>query len=115
MTAMAHHANCQDVHAAAYLDEPTELAELLSHGADQNCRDELHQTPLITATQGASLDIVELLLRQGVSVNSRDEIGETALTKARQKLAFFDMKSGENYRQLYRKMIHLLVQSGATE
>ena len=113
--AMAHHANCRDVHAAAYMDESVELAALLSHGADQNCRDELHQTPLITATEGASLGIVEMLLRQGVIVNSRDEIGETALSKARQKLAFFDMKGGENYRQLYREMIHLLVQSGAIE
>jgi len=112
---IAHHANCQDVHAAAYLNEPVELAMLLSHGADQNCRDELHQTPLITAANGASLEIMRMLLKQGVNVNSRDEFGETALTKALQRVPFFDMKGGEKYRQLYQKMIGLLVQAGAIE
>ena len=113
--AIAHHASCRGVHTAAYMDEPVELAVLLSHGADQNCRDKFHQTPLITATDGASLETVKFLLKQGVNVNSRDEIGETALTKARQKMAFFDMKGGKNYRQLHQKMIDLLVQAGAIE
>jgi ankyrin repeat protein len=112
---VAHHANCQDVHAAAYLDEPFELAMLFSHGADQNCRDEFDQTPLITATNGASLRSMKMLLKQGVNVNSRDEIGETALTKALQKKTFFDMKGGKNYHQIYQKIINLLVQAGATE
>ena len=112
---VAHHANCQDVHAAAYLDEPFELAMLFSHGADQNCRDEFDQTPLITATNGASLRSMKMLLQQGVNVNSRDEIGETALTKALQKMTFFDMKGGKNYHQIYQKIINLLVQAGATE
>ena len=88
---------------------------LLSHGADQNCRDEFNQTPLITATNGASLETMKMLLKQGANVNSRDEIGETALTKALQKMTFFKMKGGENHRQLYKKMIGLLVQAGAIE
>ena len=115
VVSIAHHANCRDVHAAAYLDEPFELGMLLSHGADQNCRDEFNQTPLIAATNGASLGSMKMLLKKGVNVNSRDEIGETALTKALQKMAFFDMKGGENHRQLYQKIIGLLVQAGATE
>ena len=85
LMAMAHHANCRDVHAAAYLDEPFEIAVLLSHGADQNCRDDFYQTSLITATNGASLEAVKMLLKKGVNVNSLDETGETVLTKARQK------------------------------
>ena len=115
LMAMAHHANCRDVHAAAYLDEPYEIAVLLSHGADQNCRDELNQAPLITATNGANLETVKLLLKKGVSINSRDEIGETALTKARLKLTFFDIKGGETHRQLYQEMIGLPIQAGALE
>jgi len=86
--ATAHHASCRDVHMSAYMDEPVELAALLSHGADQNCRDKLHQTPLITVTDGASLEIVKLLLKLGVNVNSQDEIGETSLTQALRKLTF---------------------------
>jgi hypothetical protein len=112
---IAHHASCRDVHAAAYLDEPLELSILLSHGADHNCRDDFHQTPLITATNGASLETMKILLKQGANVNSRDEIGETALTKALQKMTFFDMEGDESYRQLYQKMISLLVQAGAIE
>ena len=113
--AIAHHASCRDVHTEVYMEEPVELAILLSLGADQNCRDKLYQTPLITATNGASLETVKLLLKRGVNVNSSDEIGEIALTNARQKLAFFDMKGGKNYRQLHQEMIDLLVQAGAIE
>ena len=113
--AMADHASCPDLHAAAFLDEPNELSILLHHGVDLNCRDSLEQTPLITATDGASMNIVRMLLTMGVSVNARDEIGETALAKARHKFAYFDMKGGESYRQLYRDMIDLLEKAGATE
>lgn len=113
--ALADHANCNDVHAAAFLDEPGELTTLVHHGADLDCRDVLRQTPLITATDGASLDIIKILLEQGVTVNARDELGETALAKARHKLAFFDMKGGEGYRRLYEELIELLEQAGATE
>ncbi|MBC8268280.1 MAG: hypothetical protein H8E36_05995 [Rhodospirillaceae bacterium] len=111
----AHHANCADLHAAAFLDEPDELAGLLEHGTDLNCLDGLRQTPLITATDGASLDIIKMLLRLGVSINERDEIGQTALTKARQKLAFFDMDGGQKYRAIYREIIDRLEQAGARE
>jgi ankyrin repeat protein len=112
---MAHHASCPDLHAAAFLDEPGELSGLLGHGADLNCRDSIKQTPLITAAEGASLSIVKILLGHGVSVNARDEIGQTALLKARQKLAYFDREGGEVYRDLFREMITLLEQAGATE
>ena len=115
MQVNAHHIKCSEVHAAAYLDEPVELIELLKQGADQNCRDEFRQTPLITATKAASMSVVELLLGLDVSINSRDEIGETALTKARRKMIFFDVKGGENYYELYKKMIDLLIKSGAEE
>lgn len=111
----ADHASCDQLHAAAFLDEPHELSTLLRHGVDLNCRDILFQTPLITATDGASLDIVKILLNLGVTVNARDEMGETALAKARNKLAFFDMKGGETYRQLYQEMITLLERAGATD
>lgn len=59
---IADHANCSDVHAAAFLDEPVELLLLFSHGADYNCRDVFQQTPLITATRGASLETMKILL-----------------------------------------------------
>lgn len=113
--AASSHASCLDLHAAAFLDEPLELADMIRHGINLDCRDSLSQTPLITATDGASLEIVKILLENGVRVNARDEIGQTALARARQKLAFFDMKGGENYRILYREMITLLTKAGATE
>ena len=112
---MADHIDCSALHAAAFFDEPTELSALLHPGVDLDCRDTLKQTPLITATQGASLDVVKMLLERGVSVNARDEIGQTALLKARQKLAFFDMEGGQKYRHLYQEMIDLLERAGATE
>jgi hypothetical protein len=113
--ALAHHENCADLHAAAFLDEPEELSSMLDHGADLNCLDTLRQTPLITATDGASLDIIKILLHQGVNINERDEIGQTALAKARQKLAFFDMEGGQGYREIYREIIDRLEQAGARE
>jgi hypothetical protein len=114
-SAQADHAHCSDIHAAAFMDEPGELSLLLRHGVDLNCRDNLHQTPLITATDGASLGIVKMLLAMNVAVNARDQVGETALAKARQKLAFFDMEGGEGYRNLYLEMITLLERAGAVE
>lgn len=112
---LAAHGNCPDLHAAAFLDEPDELTALLDDGVDLNCLDQFNQTPLITATEGASLEIVKMLLGQGVLLNERDELGQTALSKARQKLAFFDMQGGGGYRQLYREMIDLLEKAGAVE
>lgn len=113
--AQAHHANCDAVHAAAYMDEPQELKELVAHGADLNCRDNLLQTPLITAIDGASLDTVKMLLKLGVALAPRDELGETALEKARRKLTFFDVSGGENYRQLYLEIINLLEHDDGTD
>ncbi|HER26872.1 MAG TPA: ankyrin repeat domain-containing protein [Rhodospirillales bacterium] len=105
--------NCQDVHAAVFMDEPVELQQLIAHGADMECRDAINQTPLITATDGASIQSFSILLTRGVNIHARDEIGQTALDKAREKLAFFDMKGGETYRRLYQQMIKMLVASEA--
>jgi len=109
----ASHVDCQELHAAAFLDEPAELKELILHGTDMNCRDAINQTPLITATDGASFDSFSLLLMYGANINARDEIGQTALDKAREKHAYFDMKGGETYRELYRKMIEMLIAAEA--
>ncbi|MHA1599003.1 MAG: ankyrin repeat domain-containing protein [Alphaproteobacteria bacterium] len=108
-------AMCSDVHAAAYLGEPEELAQLIARGADLNCLDSLNQTPLITATDGASVKIVEMLLAHGVKPNLRDEVGETALTKARLKEIFFQVQGGERYQAIYRRIIMMLEDSGAVE
>lgn len=113
--AQSHHASCEAVHAAAYMDEPQELMELVDHNADLNCLDSLFQTPLITAVDGASIDIVKILLQKKVALDYRDELGETALAKARRKLAFFDMNGGENYRQLYLVLIKMLERAGAED
>jgi len=113
--ALAEHDACQDLHAAAFLDEPAELSQLLEHGVNLECRDSLRQTPLITATDGASLEIVEMLVTHGVDINARDEIGETALAKARNKLASLNMDGAERYRALYRRMIAVLTAAGAAE
>ncbi len=105
----ASHVDCQELHAAAYLDEPVKLVKLIEQGADMECRDSINQTPLITATDGASFEAFSILLGQGANINARDELGQTALDKARLKLSFFDMRGGEMYRDLYRKMIEMLI------
>jgi len=110
---VASHIDCQELHAAAFLDEPAELKELILHGTDMDCRDAINQTPLITATDGASFDSFSLLLTHGANINARDEVGQTALDKALEKHAYFDMKGGETYRELYRQMIEMLIAAGA--
>lgn len=109
----ASHVDCQELHAAAFLDEPLELQELIAHGTDLDCRDVINQTPLITATDGASFNSFSLLLANGANITARDEIGQTALDKALEKHAYFDMKGGETYRELYQRMIDMLIAAGA--
>lgn len=113
--AAASHDNCQDLHAAAYMDEPQELTELIEHGADLECRDAINQTPLITATEGASIAAFSILIGKGADIYARDEIGQTALDKAKDKLAFFDTPGGETYRQLYQRMIQMLIAAAAPQ
>lgn len=102
------HNMCSRVHAAAYMDEPDEMARLIAAGVDLNCRDSINQTPLITAIDGASVEIVAMLLERGVELNSRDEFGETALVKARLKEVFFQVQGGKTYRNIYLRIIHML-------
>ncbi len=111
----AAHVDCQDLHAAAYMDEPAEIVQLIEHGTDMECRDAINQTPLITATDGASFSAFSILLARGADIHARDEIGQTALDKARDKLAFFDMQGGEIYRDLYQHMIDMLISAGAAK
>jgi len=106
---------CSDVHAAAYLDEPGEMKALIEQGANLNCLDSLNQTPLITATDGASLDIVVMLLAQGVDLNRRDEIGETALIKAQRKESSFQGQGGQTYRDIFARISSMLLKAGAIE
>ena len=111
--ATASHQDCRELHAAAFMDEPQELQKLIEHGVDLECRDVINQTPLITATEGASLASFSILITQGVDVHARDEIGQTALDKAKDKLAFFDMPGGETYHKLYQQMIKMLIAAEA--
>ncbi len=103
---------CQAVHEAAFLGEPEELTALLRAGADADCRDEVSQTPLITAAIGGSIGCVGILLLRGVEVNSRDELGYTALTHARNKMALFDRPQGERYRLIYGGIARLIEWAG---
>jgi len=109
------HDMCSEVHAAAYMDEPGELKSLIEAGADLNCRDSINQTPLITAVDGASIEIVAMLLDRGVKLNERDEFGETALVKARLKNTFFKVQGGKTYQDIYLRIIHMLEDAGAIE
>lgn len=109
------HDMCSRVHAAAYLDEPDELARLIEAGVDLNCRDSLNQTPLITAIDGASIEVVAMLLARGVELNERDELGETALAKARLKAIGFQVQGGKTYQDIYLRIIHMLEDAGAIE
>lgn len=53
---------------------------LLVNGADMRCRNAfLHETPLMVAAYGKSLDVVRLLLDAGAEPNDTDRSGETAL------------------------------------
>jgi len=111
----AGHDVCQKIHEAAFMDEPGDLTDLIGYGVNLDCRDIINQTPLLTAIEGASLDVVRILLSRGVNINARDEYGDTALAKAKGKLAFFDVSGGETYSTIYQNMIDLLENAGAVE
>ena len=108
-------ADCTLLHEAAFLDEPAEVQDLLSHGVNVECRDVLGQTPLVTAVNGASLDSFEILMRAGAKVNVRTEFGESLLKHTKKKFRSVDHHKGmEHYRDLYRTMIAQLQTAGAT-
>lgn len=110
---IAHDDACTALHEAAFLDEPDEARDLLTHGADVNCLDVLGQTPLITAVNGASMATFDLLLAAGAKVDVRTEFGLSVLAHARKKSASFSTPDGENFRTLYSTIIARLQGAGA--
>ena len=42
---------CRQLHEAVFMDEPPGVQTLLQNGVDPDCRDEIGQTPLITAVE----------------------------------------------------------------
>lgn len=58
------------------------VGRLINLGADVNAADRSGQTPLMTAAQHGTPEVVELLLRRGARANLWNQRGETALHRA---------------------------------
>ena len=112
-TAVAQNGDCLLLHEAAFLDEPSEITELLNNGVNVNCLDSLFHTPLITATTGASLDSFRVLLRAGAKTNVHDEWGLSALERVQEKMADYDTIGGETYRSIFEQMADMLMTPAA--
>ncbi|KAL4960190.1 ankyrin repeat domain-containing protein [Aspergillus stella-maris] len=75
------------LHLAAHHNETSTLRLLLSYNLiSRSARDDKGQTPLHIAAQGASPDMVEILLQNddGTSCSARDKDGKTAIFYAYQ-------------------------------
>jgi ankyrin repeat protein len=55
---------------------------LIKAGADVNARDHHQETPLIEATSGGSVELMEILLNSGADIEAKDKRGEGALDAA---------------------------------
>ena len=107
--AYADHANCRELHEAAFLDEPKDVSMQIDHGIDLECKDMLGHTALITAINGASLDSFTLLMKQRVSTKVKSEYGDTALEHVRRKYAHIATDEGfDTMRGIYQSMINQL-------
>ena len=109
---VADPALCSDLHGAAFLDDPEEAAALLAAGADLECRDELDNTPLVTAAMGGGESVVALLLDRGADPAAVDEMGWTALDHAKAKLADLETMHAPSTAARYRAVVALLERAG---
>ncbi len=105
-------AGCRSLHEAAFLDEPDEVAALLAAHVDVNCRDDIGQTPLITAAAGGSLESVRRLLAAGAETAASDPMGWSATAHARDALSRLTMAGADRYRRIYGDIIRLIEAAG---
>jgi ankyrin repeat protein/mono/diheme cytochrome c family protein len=56
--------------------------ELLKNGADLQARNDIGDTPLMTAALYAGTDVLELLIKAGADVNATNQVGATVLLRA---------------------------------
>jgi len=96
----------QDVHKAVRVNDPQEVQQLLSDGADVNALEidektgfNTKSTPIIIAARKEYLEVVEVLIANGADVNAASIYGKTALAEAAIK--------GNN------EIINLLLDAGA--
>ena len=99
---------CRLLHEAAFLDEPTEVEDLLDDGVHVNCLDQFYHTPLITAANGASIDSFRILIRAGAKTDVRDEWGLSPLERVLDKMEEYDMEGGQVYQSIFRQMADML-------
>ena len=106
--------DCTLLHEAAFLDEPTEIQDLLAAGVDVECKDVLGHTAIVTAVNGASMDSFTLLLDAGAKTDVKTEWGNSLLQHTKRKFRSVDHQKGlEQYRDLYQSMIARLQTAGA--
>lgn len=110
-----HPASCQELHDAAFLDEPQTVEDLISHGVNVDCLDALGQTPLVTAVNGGSADSLNVLIDAGARVDVRTEYGQSLLAQAKRKFEQVPKQGGEVFRARYTAMITRLIQAGALD
>ena len=73
-----------DLNAAAFIDDPQDVAQLLADGANPDARNDHGQTALMAAASGGSVESAKILLAHGVDVKAKDLFGMTALDLAQE-------------------------------
>ena len=82
------------------------IKELISKGADVNCRDTYNRTPLMKSACYQFYEAVDLLINYGADVNAVDDNNQNALI-------FIVTRSIRNLKEHVFNIIDLLINSGA--
>lgn len=70
--------NIQIIHKACQSDEPAIVNLLIEYGADVDCQDNKHWTPLIIAAMNGNYNVVNCLVKHGANMSIEDIEGKTA-------------------------------------
>jgi ankyrin repeat protein len=82
-----------DLMTTAFWGTPTDLAAILSQGADVNARTSRGYTPLMFSSVYNESEAVKFLIESGAEVNAKNEAGETALSLAQDTRDFSVIKT----------------------
>lgn len=101
---------CDELVAAALIDDVKRIADIFNQGTGVNCRDsQTAQTALMAAATSGHVDTVRLLLSLGADPNLKSAQGKTALGMVRNRaLAFAKLPNFTGLVQRQRQVIAVL-------